>query len=246
MHAVAKGFAAGAGAERRSSAAERAQVAPSKPMCAAATTDCCALDTKAMSYGSGQDGGYLGAGRNRNRDRQTADGAVADPLHRLGAAGVVGGAEEAVRGDRAGDRLGGGDRRAAADGDSPTLAELSFPTMELYAMPAATQTLLDDAVVDLDQWIAAEVEAAFAEQEGTPSSPATARTSRRVFDYTTVAEASLEPGAMSAMSPPAFRRAAGERPVRQADRPRLRAEGRLPAERDVGDEPQGPRRRSAS
>ena len=37
--------------------------------------------------------------------------------------------------------------------------------MELYAMPAATQTLLDDAVVDIDRWIAEEVEAAFAEQE---------------------------------------------------------------------------------
>ena len=33
-------------------------------------------------------------------------------------------------------------------------------------MPAATQTLLDDAVVDIDHWIAEEVEAAFAEQEG--------------------------------------------------------------------------------
>jgi HK97 family phage major capsid protein len=33
-------------------------------------------------------------------------------------------------------------------------------------MPAATQTLLDDAVVDIDQWIAEEVETAFAEQEG--------------------------------------------------------------------------------
>ena len=30
---------------------------------------------------------------------------------------------------------------------TPKLSELSFPTMELYAMPAATQTLLDDAVV---------------------------------------------------------------------------------------------------
>jgi HK97 family phage major capsid protein len=38
--------------------------------------------------------------------------------------------------------------------------------MELYAMPAATASLLDDAVVDLDQWISGEVEAAFAEQEG--------------------------------------------------------------------------------
>jgi len=50
--------------------------------------------------------------------------------------------------------------------DSTTLAELSFPTMELYAMPAATASLLEDSVVDLDQWISAEVEAAFAEQEG--------------------------------------------------------------------------------
>ncbi len=49
---------------------------------------------------------------------------------------------------------------------TPTLAELSFPAMELYAMPAATQTLLDDAIVDIDQWIAEEAESAFAEQEG--------------------------------------------------------------------------------
>ena len=50
--------------------------------------------------------------------------------------------------------------------NAATLAELSFPAMELYAQPAATQTLLDDAVVDVEQWIASEVETAFAEQEG--------------------------------------------------------------------------------
>ncbi|MCZ2982623.1 phage major capsid protein, partial [Acinetobacter baumannii] len=50
--------------------------------------------------------------------------------------------------------------------DGPALAEIAFPAMELYAMPAATQTLLDDAVVDLDAWLSAEVEMAFAEQEG--------------------------------------------------------------------------------
>ncbi|MFY0613316.1 MAG: phage major capsid protein [Hyphomicrobiaceae bacterium] len=47
------------------------------------------------------------------------------------------------------------------------LAELSFPTMELYAMPSATQSLLDDSAVDIDQWIGDEVRNAFAEQEGT-------------------------------------------------------------------------------
>lgn len=50
---------------------------------------------------------------------------------------------------------------------TPTLAELSFPTMELYAMPAATATLLDDSAVDIDAWIAEEVRDTFAQQEGT-------------------------------------------------------------------------------
>lgn len=50
---------------------------------------------------------------------------------------------------------------------TPTLDALTFPTMELYAMPAATSALLDDAAVDIDSWIAEEVRDAFAEQEGT-------------------------------------------------------------------------------
>lgn len=49
--------------------------------------------------------------------------------------------------------------------DSPVLDQLQFPTAELYAMPAATPSLLEDAVVNLDQWIVSEVETAFAEKE---------------------------------------------------------------------------------
>ncbi|HHG90665.1 MAG TPA: phage major capsid protein [Devosia sp.] len=48
---------------------------------------------------------------------------------------------------------------------SQTLAEITFPTMELYAMPAATSAFLDDAAVDVGQWIADEINTAFAEQE---------------------------------------------------------------------------------
>jgi HK97 family phage major capsid protein len=59
-----------------------------------------------------------------------------------------------------------GENAARPQTTTPTLAELSFPTMELYAMPAATQSLLDDSAVDIDQWIAEEVRLAFAEQEG--------------------------------------------------------------------------------
>jgi HK97 family phage major capsid protein len=50
--------------------------------------------------------------------------------------------------------------------NTPTLAAIDFPAMELYAMPAATQTLLDDSQVDIEQWLADEVQIAFAEQEG--------------------------------------------------------------------------------
>ncbi len=58
-----------------------------------------------------------------------------------------------------------GETSARPETASPTLAEVSFPTMELYAMPAATSAFLDDAVVDVGQWIADEINTAFAEQE---------------------------------------------------------------------------------
>lgn len=56
---------------------------------------------------------------------------------------------------------------ARTETNTPTLQELSFPTMELYAMPAATATLLDDSAVNIDEWIAEEVRDTFAQQEGT-------------------------------------------------------------------------------
>ena len=60
-----------------------------------------------------------------------------------------------------------GETDSRSQSTTPTLAELEFPAMELYAMPAATATLLDDSAVNIDEWIAGEVEQAFATQEGT-------------------------------------------------------------------------------
>ena len=54
---------------------------------------------------------------------------------------------------------------ARPETDPATLALLEFPSADLYASPAATQTLLDDALIDLDDWLASEVEDAFAAQE---------------------------------------------------------------------------------
>ncbi len=54
---------------------------------------------------------------------------------------------------------------ARAETTAPQLDLLEFPAAELYAMPAATQTLLDDAYADIDEWLADEVEASFSAQE---------------------------------------------------------------------------------
>lgn len=74
---------------------------------------------------------------------------------------------------------------------APALAELAFPAMELYAMPAATQALLDDAQVNVEEWLAQEVDAAFAEQEGTAFVTGDGVAKPKGFlAYTKVAEAS--------------------------------------------------------
>lgn len=49
---------------------------------------------------------------------------------------------------------------------APTFGSLTYATGEVYANISATQTLLEDAEVDLESWIAGEVETEFAYQEG--------------------------------------------------------------------------------
>jgi HK97 family phage major capsid protein len=74
---------------------------------------------------------------------------------------------------------------------TPTLALLDFPTSELYANLAATQTLLDDAFVNLEEWIASEVEEAFAGQERAAFVSGDGSNKPKGFlAYTMVAEAS--------------------------------------------------------
>ena len=75
--------------------------------------------------------------------------------------------------------------------NTPALAELAFPTMELYAMPAATATLLDDSAVNIDEWIAEEVRDTFAQQEGTAFVSGDGTNKPKGFlDYTKVADGS--------------------------------------------------------
>lgn len=59
-----------------------------------------------------------------------------------------------------------GEQGSRPNTDTPTLDVLEYPVMELYANPSATQSILDDSAINIDQWLADEVSIEFAVQEG--------------------------------------------------------------------------------
>lgn len=123
------------------------------------------LTPKALSAGSDPDGGYFVTEElERTVDRvlptQSAMRGLAQVL-RIGAAsykkivtksGAAGGwvEETGARPETAG----------------PQLSQLEFTPKEVYANPAATQTLLDDSFVDIEAWLADEIAITFGEKEG--------------------------------------------------------------------------------
>jgi HK97 family phage major capsid protein len=50
--------------------------------------------------------------------------------------------------------------------DTPVFAEIAPPFGELYANPAASQAMLDDAAFDVESWLAGEIATEFARAEG--------------------------------------------------------------------------------
>ncbi|MBW2645102.1 MAG: phage major capsid protein [Deltaproteobacteria bacterium] len=59
-----------------------------------------------------------------------------------------------------------GEKGSRAATDTPSLVEIAINTKEIYAMPAATQKLLDDSRIDIAAWLGNEVAIEFAEEEG--------------------------------------------------------------------------------
>lgn len=80
-------------------------------------------------------------------------------------------------------------------------SELSFPTMELFAQPAATQTMLDDAAVDVESWIADEIVYSFSEAESTAFINGDGTNKPKgLLTYPTVADASWAWGSLGTVS----------------------------------------------
>lgn len=123
------------------------------------------LEGKSLSAGSASDGGYVAPAQTEalitrlvtevspiraiSTVKQTTSHTFKRPIS-LGGAAAGWTAETGARDE--------------TDAASLSLAEI--PTAEIYAMPAATPVLLEDALVDVDQWLAEEVRDIFAEEEG--------------------------------------------------------------------------------
>jgi HK97 family phage major capsid protein len=125
-----------------------------------------ALEGKAMSIGSNADGGYLVPPEIETTIGQRLT--AISPIRGIAGVRTISGNVYKKPFMTTGPAVGWvGETDARTQTNSPTLDELSFPAMELYAMPAATATLLEDSAVNIDQWLAQEVEQVFAAQEGT-------------------------------------------------------------------------------
>jgi len=122
------------------------------------------LEAKAAVAGVDAEGGYLAP----HEVERIITAAVKDisPIRQIASVREIGGntfRKPVSNGDAAAGWV--AETASRPETTAPTLTAIDFPTMELYAMPAASQALLDDAIVDIEQWLADEVQTEFAVQE---------------------------------------------------------------------------------
>ena len=123
------------------------------------------LEAKALSAGSGPDGGYLVPDTiEREVLRRLA---AISPIRAIASVRTISGGLYKRAFSTTGVSAGWiGETAARPQTNAADARRALLPGDGALRQPAATQTLLDDAVVDIEQWIASEVETAFAEQEG--------------------------------------------------------------------------------
>lgn len=149
-----------------------------------------ALELKSLSAGSNPDGGYVVP----LEIEQTIDRILQrySPIRSIASVRQIGGNIYRKPVTTAGASTGWvAETASRTQTNSPTLSVVDFPAMELYAMPAATQVLLDDAQVDIETWLAGEVQTVFAEQESTAFVTGDGSSKPKGFlSYTNVADGS--------------------------------------------------------
>ncbi|MER2507457.1 phage major capsid protein [Amaricoccus sp.] len=118
-----------------------------------------------LNKGAASEGGYLAP---VEWDRTITDKLViVSPMRQLAASISISGAGYTKLFNLGGTASGWvGEQAARAATATGTFGQMTYATGELYANPAATQGMLDDAEIDLEAWLAGEVETEFALREG--------------------------------------------------------------------------------
>jgi len=124
------------------------------------------LEAKALTVGTDAEGGYaVPEELDRTIDRLLAD---VSPVRRVAKVVQIGSSQYKKLVNTGGMTSGWvGEEADRTETDTPSFAEVAPPLGEIYANPAATQAMLDDAFFDVEAWLAEELAAEFAEQEGT-------------------------------------------------------------------------------
>lgn len=120
--------------------------------------------TKALSVGSDPDGGYFVTPAMASEISKTIS--TGSPLRSLAAVETISSDALEILDDH--DDAGAGwttETGSVSDTTTPQIGKRSIPVHELYAQPKATQKLIDDSAIDIEQWLAGKVADIFAAKE---------------------------------------------------------------------------------
>jgi len=119
----------------------------------------------AMNVGTPEDGGYTAP---TEWDRTIVDALkIVSPMRQIATVqSISGNGFTKLYNDRATASGWVGETAARPETPAAKFQQVTFNTGEIYANPAATQRLLDDSEINIEAWLAGEVETEFAYQEG--------------------------------------------------------------------------------
>lgn len=128
--------------------------------------DLCHLETKALSVGSDPDGGYLVSPTISETVVKTVF--ETSPMRQISSVETISSDSLEVIEDND-DAVAGWTTETASitDTDTPQVAKKSIPVHELFAQPKATQKLIDDSSIDIEQWLASKIADIFSRKENT-------------------------------------------------------------------------------
>jgi HK97 family phage major capsid protein len=124
------------------------------------------LQTKALSVGSDPDGGYLVTPTMSSKIVQAIY--ETSPMRQLASVETISSDALELIDDH--DQAAAGwtsETGTISETSTPTLAKRNISTNELYAQPKATQKLVDDSAIDIENWLSGKIADIFSRKENT-------------------------------------------------------------------------------